>query len=165
MAMNSALAALALVLVAGGAPAATAQTVTGVWRLNGPGPVIAPEVYGQFMEQLGTGIDGGPGGADGGAQLVGHGLDDGEVVARLHAAPARDDDPGAGQFGPLELGQFLADEAGQPAVLGRLDGLDRGRAGAGLGGGEGGAARSRPALADGDTNWPVARGDCTHPAL
>lgn len=59
MAMKSALAALALVLVAGGAPTATAQTVTGVLRLNDPGPVIAPEVYGQFMEQLGTGIDGG----------------------------------------------------------------------------------------------------------
>lgn len=33
--------------------------VTAELRLDQPGPTIAPEVYGQFMEQLGTGIDGG----------------------------------------------------------------------------------------------------------
>lgn len=38
--------------------AASAQT-TGALHLDQPGAVIAPEVYGQFMEQLGTGIDGG----------------------------------------------------------------------------------------------------------
>ena len=38
---------------------AHAGTVTGSVRADQPGPVIAPEVYGQFMEQLGTGIDGG----------------------------------------------------------------------------------------------------------
>ncbi len=47
---------LALVFSAG---AASAQSLgaTGDLRLDQPGPVIAPEVYGQFMEQLGTGID------------------------------------------------------------------------------------------------------------
>jgi alpha-N-arabinofuranosidase len=38
------------------AGAVQAQT-TGRLQLDQPGPVIAPEVYGQFMEQLGTGID------------------------------------------------------------------------------------------------------------
>ncbi len=36
-----------------------AATVTGTVHAGRSGPVIAPEVYGQFMEQLGTGIDGG----------------------------------------------------------------------------------------------------------
>jgi alpha-L-arabinofuranosidase len=38
-----------------------AQPVTGTIDLNPatPGATIAPEIYGQFMEQLGTGIDGG----------------------------------------------------------------------------------------------------------
>lgn len=58
MSVRSILAGWALIL-AGCASPSTAQTVTGVLRLNEPGPVIAPEVYGQFMEQLGTGIDGG----------------------------------------------------------------------------------------------------------
>lgn len=43
-------------------PAASmAQTrqATAELRLDQPGATIAPEVYGQFMEQLGTGIDGG----------------------------------------------------------------------------------------------------------
>jgi len=45
----------------GGPKAAHAQslTVTGNVQLDQPGVVIAPDVYGQFMEQLGTGIDGG----------------------------------------------------------------------------------------------------------
>jgi len=46
-------------LVAGGASQAQTGPVSGTLRLDAPGPVIAPEVYGQFMEQLGTGIDGG----------------------------------------------------------------------------------------------------------
>ena len=37
-----------------GPPVATAEI-----RLDQPGATIAPEIYGQFMEQLGTGIDGG----------------------------------------------------------------------------------------------------------
>ena len=37
-----------------GPPVATAEI-----RLDQPGAMIAPEIYGQFMEQLGTGIDGG----------------------------------------------------------------------------------------------------------
>lgn len=39
-----------------GATAVSAQT-TGRLQLDKSGPVIAPEVYGQFMKQLGTGID------------------------------------------------------------------------------------------------------------
>ena len=50
--------ALAGFLTAG---AATAQprTVTGTLDLDSPGAVIQPEVYGHFMEQLGSGITGG----------------------------------------------------------------------------------------------------------
>lgn len=40
-------------------PNAASAQATGAVRLDQPGTVIAPEVYGQFMEQLGTGIDGG----------------------------------------------------------------------------------------------------------
>lgn len=36
-----------------------AQAVQGTLHVDRPGPVIEAEVYGQFMEQLGTGIDGG----------------------------------------------------------------------------------------------------------
>lgn len=52
------LAAGAAALVCGAAMAQT-PVVTGAVRLDQPGATIAPEVYGQFMEQLGTGIDGG----------------------------------------------------------------------------------------------------------
>ena len=47
---------LALVL-GGGAVSAQSLSASGDLRLDQPGAVIAPEVYGQFMEQLGTGID------------------------------------------------------------------------------------------------------------
>lgn len=53
--------AATLTLAGGAAGPAWAQTPTasGELRLDQPGPIIAPEIYGQFMEQLGTGIDGG----------------------------------------------------------------------------------------------------------
>lgn len=46
-------------LLSTAAPLAFAGSVTGRVDAGQPGPVIAPELYGQFMEQLGTGIDGG----------------------------------------------------------------------------------------------------------
>ena len=53
--------ALALSVLLATAPlqSAHAGDVSGSLQLDRPGPVIQPEVYGQFMEQLGTGIDGG----------------------------------------------------------------------------------------------------------
>ena len=57
-----------------------------------------------------AGIDRGARGADRGAELVGDRLQQVEIVARLHAAPARDDDPGAGQLRPLGFRQLGADE-------------------------------------------------------
>jgi alpha-N-arabinofuranosidase len=48
-----------LCLFAASAPLAQAATTSGTVQADQPGPVIAPEVHGQFMEQLGTGIDGG----------------------------------------------------------------------------------------------------------
>lgn len=52
--------ALAAALLGSSLPA-WGQTVdaTATLNLEQPGAVIAPEIYGQFMEQLGTGIDGG----------------------------------------------------------------------------------------------------------
>ena len=55
-------AALAAALALGLAGPAAAQgpgAATGRVDLGQPGPTIAPEVYGHFMEQLGSGIDGG----------------------------------------------------------------------------------------------------------
>src|SRR5690606_37373270 len=46
-------------LLSAATPLALAATVTGTVHADRPGAVIAPELYGQFMEQLGTGIDGG----------------------------------------------------------------------------------------------------------
>src|SRR5690606_33132054 len=46
-------------LLSAATPLALAGTVTGTVQVDRPGAVIAPELYGQFMEQLGTGIDGG----------------------------------------------------------------------------------------------------------
>ena len=46
-------------LLSAATPLALAGTVTGTVHADRPGAVIAPELYGQFMEQLGTGIDGG----------------------------------------------------------------------------------------------------------
>lgn len=51
--------AACVLLLSAGASAAMAADVTGTLHADRPGPVIAPELYGQFMEQLGTGIDGG----------------------------------------------------------------------------------------------------------
>ncbi len=53
------LSAVALAAACGLPTTTWGQSVTGTLDLNAPGAVIAPEVYGQFMEQLGTGIDGG----------------------------------------------------------------------------------------------------------
>jgi len=46
-------------LLSAASPLALAASVTGTVQVDRPGAVIAPELYGQFMEQLGTGIDGG----------------------------------------------------------------------------------------------------------
>lgn len=55
------LAAAMLLALTGGATAQAPARgpATGAVALDQPGPVIAPEVYGHFMEQLGSGIDGG----------------------------------------------------------------------------------------------------------
>ena len=51
---------LSLLMAAATAGAAFAQsTATGELRLGTPGVVLAPEIQGQFMEHLGTGVDGG----------------------------------------------------------------------------------------------------------
>src|SRR5688572_4746299 len=58
-----------------------------------------------------AGIDRRARGADRSAELVRHRLDIfGEVVARLHGAAARDDDPGRGQLRPVRLRELLANE-------------------------------------------------------
>src|SRR5690606_9141308 len=46
-------------LLSAASPLALAASVTGTVQVDRPGAVIAPDLYGQFMEQLGTGIDGG----------------------------------------------------------------------------------------------------------
>ncbi len=74
------------------------------------------------------GIDRGARRADRGAELVGDRLDQMEIVARLHAAPARDDDPGAGQLGPLGFRQLGLDELGEAGRAGAAHRLDRSRA-------------------------------------
>jgi len=58
---RGALTALVCAVAFAGAGAAIAQprTVTGTLDLDSPGAVIQPEVYGHFMEQLGSGITGG----------------------------------------------------------------------------------------------------------
>ncbi|MNC22428.1 hypothetical protein D3C75_704300 [compost metagenome] len=75
-----------------------------------------------------TCVDRGARGPHGGAQLVGHAVQQLEVVAVLHAAPAGDDDLRRSQLRPLGLGDFLADEAGDTGVSDAGDGLDAGRA-------------------------------------
>src|SRR5579883_1074070 len=56
-----------------------------------------------------TGIDRGARGADGGAELVGDAFEQAEIVARLHAAAAGDDDSRARQLRPLRFRQLGAD--------------------------------------------------------
>jgi alpha-N-arabinofuranosidase len=48
-----------LCLFAASIPFAQAASTSGTVHADKPGHVIEPEVHGQFMEQLGTGIDGG----------------------------------------------------------------------------------------------------------
>ncbi|KAF1854083.1 hypothetical protein Lal_00005300 [Lupinus albus] len=78
-----------------------------------------------------AGIDGGAAGTDGGPQLVGDGFQQVEIVARLHAAPAGNDDAGRGQLRPLRLRQLGRDEARQGGIGRSSDVLDRGAAGGG----------------------------------
>src|SRR3546814_19437514 len=75
-----------------------------------------------------AGIDGGAAGADGGAQLVGDRFDQLEILARAHAAAARDDDLGRGQFRPVRFLQFLTDELRQARIGTRLALFDGARA-------------------------------------
>ena len=81
-----------------------------------------------------------PGGAHRAPELVRDLLEKRKLLAALHAPPARDDDPRAGQFGPLGLGKLVADEAGKSRVLGRRDVLDGGVAAVGRRRVEGGPA-------------------------
>src|ERR1700729_3692866 len=86
-----------------------------------------------------AGIDRGPRGADGGAKLVGERLAIfGEILAALHGAATGHDDLGRGQFGPVVLGDFLADKAGKTGIAGgrrilhrRTAAIARGRKGRG----------------------------------
>src|ERR1700727_1739923 len=58
-------------------------------------------------------------GANRGADLVGERLDIfGEILAALHGAATGHDDLGRGQFGPVVLGDFLADKAGKTGIAG-----------------------------------------------
>ena len=59
-------------------------------------------------------VDRGAAGADAGAELVGERIEQRvELLAEPKRAAARDDDLGAGQLGPLALGELGADEARQ----------------------------------------------------
>ncbi|RIV81083.1 alpha-N-arabinofuranosidase [Aurantiacibacter xanthus] len=55
----SRLSALALLLSASAMPLAAQDTANATIHADQPGPVVQPEVFGQFMEHLGTGIYGG----------------------------------------------------------------------------------------------------------
>ena len=72
-----------------------------------------------------TGIDGGARGTDGGAELVGHLFQHGEVGAVLHAAATGDDDRRAGQFWTLGAGEFGLHIGRQAAVRTAVDSFDR----------------------------------------
>src|SRR5690606_18938329 len=57
-----------------------------------------------------TGVHRSAGRTDSGTQLVGQAVEQLEIVAVLHAAPAGDDDLGSGQFRTIGLGQLFANE-------------------------------------------------------
>src|SRR5918993_1748888 len=79
-----------------------------------------------------TRVDRSAAGAETCAELVGQRLEHLEVLAARQAAAARDDDLGAGELGPLALGELGADVRGKPARAGAADLLDqRGAAGGG----------------------------------
>ncbi len=78
-----------------------------------------------------AGVDRRARGAHRGTELVGHLVEQLEVVAVLQAAAAGDDDLRRGQLGTLGLRQLRADEAGNPVVLATGQGLDRGAAAGG----------------------------------
>ncbi|MNN77998.1 hypothetical protein D3C81_1945100 [compost metagenome] len=71
-----------------------------------------------------AGIDRGARGTNGGAELVGHGVEQLEVVAVLHAAATGDDDLRRGQLRTLGLCQLFSDEAGDTRVGSQCYGLD-----------------------------------------
>src|SRR6185437_1226809 len=83
-----------------------------------------------------AGIDGGARGTHRGAELVGHAFEDLEIVARLHAAAARDDDARARQLWPLRFRELGADIARETARSRAGNGLDRGTAAFARGGGK-----------------------------
>src|SRR3954464_5238643 len=77
-------------------------------------------------------VDGRAAGTETGAELVGQGLEHLEVLAARQAAAAGDDDLGAGELGPLALGELGAAVRGKPPRPGAADLLDRrGAAGGG----------------------------------
>src|SRR5215469_4483608 len=86
------------------------------------------------------GIDRGAGCADRRAEPVGDRFQQVEIVARLHSAPAGDDDAGAGELRPLGFRQLGLHELRQAGRAGSGDRLDRGRAAFPLDWWEGGAA-------------------------
>ena len=71
-----------------------------------------------------AGVHCGARGADGGAQAVRHRLDQREVLAALHPAPARDHDARAGELRAIGLAELVLDEADQALVAGAGDRLD-----------------------------------------
>ena len=74
-----------------------------------------------------AGVDGGAGGADGGAELVGDRQDDlQELLRRAERAAARDDDLGRGQFRPVGRRDSLSStKVDRPGSAAALDVLDR----------------------------------------
>src|SRR5260370_8030689 len=67
-----------------------------------------------------TGVDGGTRCADRSPELVGHRLQIlGEILARCHCASAGHDNARRGEFRPVGLGDFFADEGRYPRILGR----------------------------------------------
>src|SRR5579864_5964715 len=73
-----------------------------------------------------AGIDGGARGADGGAKPIRELFQNLEILARLHAASARDDDARGGELRPFRARDLRADEARKTRCGGRCDRLDRG---------------------------------------
>src|SRR5205807_1149589 len=98
-----------------------------------------------------AGVDGGAGGADGGTERVGEGLDDGEALRAADTTSTGDDDAGVRQLGTVAAFDGLAAEH-----LGGLGGVDGGQVHRdGLGGTVGGFG-FQGAGAHGDDRGAVA---------
>ena len=71
-----------------------------------------------------AGVHGRPGGADGGAELVGNAFEQREILAAAHASAAGDDGPGGGQLRSFRDRQAFAHKAGQARVMDVVQGFD-----------------------------------------